>query len=84
MIITTQAILVGKTEASYTFEGRSGISRKARVLIENEIFELRFSENDINLFNELPPQGSKFEGQFEFNSPKERLVFSLRSINKKQ
>lgn len=83
MIITTPAILINSIESSYSFEGKSGISRKARFLIENEIFEVRFNESQIELFNSLPPKNTKLpEAVFELNSPKEKLQFSLISLQK--
>lgn len=71
-----------KTEESYSFEGRNGISRKVRVLMENEIYEIKFKDSEIVIFNSIPPTIHECNMTFNLTSPKEKLLLSIVNINK--
>lgn len=78
MKINTRGTFINKSLSEYEFNGRSGISRKARFLVDNEIFETRFNDDtSIALFNSLPDSSTTCDFVFQITSPKEKLSIKL-------
>lgn len=78
MKINARGTFINKSMSEYEFNGRSGISRKARFLVDNEIFETRFNDDSsIALFNSLPDSSCAADLVFALTSPKEKLSIKL-------
>lgn len=71
MIIEEKGVLLTAESKPYEFEGRSGVSSKIRVLIEDSIFPLKANEELVERFKNV--QGSKGTVKFNLTSRKENV-----------
>lgn len=78
MILSKKALIIEKISKAYDFEGRQGVSRKVRVLIETDIFRLNATEE---LLNQLE-NGKEFQIEFAVRTVKEDPIFELLSVDK--
>lgn len=77
-----EATLLTAESKPYEFEGKSGVSNKARFLISNEIYKIKVTESDVKKFLELLKDTDGVSGVIElsFASPSERLTVQLDSF----
>jgi len=76
--ITTSATLLTAESRPYSIEGNEGVSHKARVNVDGEIYSLRTTEELVKeLKNHLGEEG---EAEIVFSSRKENLKAELVSF----
>lgn len=78
MEIKTKAILLSALSKPWTMGDRSGVSHKARLSVNGEIFSANCSEQFVK--ENVSKSGVEGEAVFKFTSPKENLKLSLVSF----
>lgn len=78
MKITTEAKLVSAESNPYKFEGREGVSHKARFLIEGEIFVAKCTPEQVKDLQESI--GKEGEVTLAFTSRKENIAIVFDSF----
>jgi len=79
MIVTKKALVIEKIEKPYDFNGRQGITRAVRVLVETDIFRCKVTEEVLPLL-EL---GKEAVIDMSIRTVKEEPLFEIVSVNKK-
>lgn len=78
MEIKTKAILLSVVSKPWTMGERSGVSHKARLSVNGEIFSANTNEDFVRQFaDKVPNEGVAV---FQFTSPKENLKLALKSF----
>jgi len=78
MEIKTKAILLTALSKPWTMGERSGVSHKARLNVNGEIFVANTTEEFVKKFTDK--KGVEGDAVFVFTSPKENLKLSLVSF----
>lgn len=75
MILEQKGTLLSAESKPYEFEGRSGLSSKIRVLVEDSIFPLKATPEQVETFAHA--NGQKGIVKFELLSRKENIQLSF-------
>jgi len=83
MEIQTQVKIIEKTSKTYSFEGRQGMSRNIRAIIDDNIYSFKYKDDEIALFDSLPSKGM-YLGIVTISSPQEKPRLLLTAITDKK
>jgi len=79
MIVSKKVLVIEKIEKPYDFQGRTGTTRAARLLVETDIFRCKTTEECLA---QLEP-GKEYLVDISIRTVKEEPIFELVAVNKK-
>jgi hypothetical protein len=82
MQLTTKAKIVEKIKTDYDFGDNKGTSYKVRILVDVDIFEIKFKANDNTIYDQLPEKGD-CDLLLNITSPKEVIRLEILEVRTK-
>jgi len=81
MQIPTKGKVIEKIKKDWSMNGRSGTTHRARILVDTEIFNIKFNDEQLDIYNRLPEKGD-VELTLSLTSPKEELLLRILEVKK--